>query len=292
MARKPYQVPRWARALLAADRVASRVASWREAMRDELLLAFIPPEHRSALTAAMYENQHTYRPGGQHFSRGLFSWEARFVESPRFPRKGRILIGAAGAGREMVALLDRGYSVTAFDPCASFIESAAPLVRDKPAKLLCGSYEDLMRATEGERSPLTSLLEEPPFDAVILGWGSLSHVLPSSSRRSLLRALKLVAPNAPVLASFVLRTEDAMGTESKGRARDALRTLFTLLGAPGTSEVGDYFYLNTGFFSYLTSEELSRIAFEAGYEVVTFDESPYPHAVLQPLQLRDEGRPS
>jgi hypothetical protein len=285
MANEPYRIPRWARALLAVDKVACRIASVREAMRDELLLAFIPPEDRTALTAAIYAGQDTYLPTGHRFQSGLFPWEQRMIDAPSFPRKGHILIGAAGAGRELMALLSRGYSVTAFDPCATFVESALPLVRDKPAEILCGSYEDLIGATEGKQTRLSGLLKKPAFDGVILGWGSLSHVLPAASRRALFRALRTVAPNGPVLASFVVRHDTPGPPESKGRVRNALRRAFAAVGAPGISEPGDFFFPNAGFFSYLAPDEIPQFAFEAGYEVTAFEDGPYPHAFFTPLHV-------
>ena len=230
-------------------------------------------------------------PGGHRFERGLFPWEKRALEAPLFPRKGHVLVGAAGAGRELVALLERGYSVTAFDPCAAFVEGASALCRDKPAAFLLGSYGDLVDAAEGRGGPLASLLDAAPFDAVILGWGSLSHVLPAASRRALLHAVRRVAPRAPVLASFMVRHDTAASPDSKGRVRDALRRVFGALGAPGPSEVGDCFFPEGGFFSYLSPEEIPRVAFEAGYEVVFFEEGPYPHVLLAPMTTSARPEP-
>ncbi|MRG97896.1 class I SAM-dependent methyltransferase [Polyangium spumosum] len=280
----PYRIPSWVRALLAADRLAHRLATAREGLRDELLLAWIPETDRAALTAALYARQRTYLPGGHRFESGLFTWEKRALDAPAFPREGRVLVGAAGAGREVVALLDRGYSVTAFDPCVDFVESARALVQNRRAKILLGSYDDLVAASEGRGGALASLAEPPSFDAVILGWGSLSHVLPASARLGLLRAVRTLAPRAVVLTSFQLRHDTEAKTETKGRLRDALRRAFTTMGAPGRSEPGDQFFPDGGFFSYLSPDEIPRAAFEAGYEVALFEEGPYPHALLAPLR--------
>ncbi|MDC3957520.1 class I SAM-dependent methyltransferase [Polyangium jinanense] len=278
-----YRIPPWIRALLAADRLAHRIATAREGLRDELLLAWIPEADRAALTAALYARQKTYLPGGHRFESGLFTWEKRVLDAPTFPRRGCVLVGAAGAGREVVALLERGYEVTAFDPCEDFVESARTLTRGRSAEILLGSYDDLIAASEGRGGPLASLGDPLSFDAVILGWGSLSHVLPASARLGLLRAVRALAPRAVVLTSFQLRHDSEAKTETKGRLRDALRRAFTAMGAPGRSEPGDQFYPDGGFFSYLSPDEIPRVAFEAGYEVVLFEEGPYPHALLAPL---------
>jgi hypothetical protein len=285
--RVSYRVPLWARAFLAADRLATRVTNVREGLRDELFLAFIPPSERADLTAALYAEQSTYLPGGHRFQSGLFAWEKRVFDSALFPKSGRILLGAAGAGRELIALLDRGFSVVAFDPCEAFVLAARRVASTSPehlarATVVRASYADLTRAADSAAGPLAFLTSSPSFDAVILGWGSLSHVLPASERLALFQALHALAPGAPVLASFSLEPDSSAAPGSKGRVRDALRRLFAALGAPGPSEAGDHFYPDGGFFSNLSTDEIVELAFRAGYEVALVEDAPYPHAVLVP----------
>lgn len=275
-----YRAPFWVRALLAADRLAIRAQTIREGLRDELLLAWIDPADRASLTAALYASQPTYLPGGHRFRSGLFTWERRALESPLFPRSGRVLLGASGAGRELVALLERGFDVVAFDPCAAFVDAARRVA--PAAEVIHASYDDLVAAAEGRGGPLAATITAS-FDAVLLGWGSLSHVLPFERRVALLRALRTVAPRAPVLLSFALAPDSSASPVSKGRVRDALRRLFAAMGAPGTSEAGDHFFPDTGFFALLAPDELTKLAREAGYDVSLFDEAPYPHALLAPL---------
>ena len=284
-----YQVPLWVKALLAVDRVTLRLDSLRDGVRDELLLAWIRQEDRAGLTAAVYAEQQTYFPGGHRFQSGLFPWERKALDSPLFPRSGRVLVGAAGAGRELVALVERGFSVVAFDPCAPFADAARGVADPAKATVIHASYADLVAAAEGRGGPLASAIAGPPFDAVVLGWGSLSHVLPSSERRSLLRAVHTLAPAAPVLTSFAIEVDSSAPPESKGRVRDTLRRVFSALHAPGVSEAGDHFFLNGGFFAYLGSDEIVRLAWAAGYEVAHYEDTSYPHAILVPFGA-DEGK--
>ena len=249
-----YQVPLWVKALLAVDRATLRLDSLRDGLRDELLLAWIPQADRAGLTAAVYARQHTYFPGGHRFRSGLFPWEKKAFDSPLFPRSGRVLIGAAGAGRELVALVERGFDVVAFDPCAPFADAARGVADPTKTTVIHASYGDLVAAAEGRGGPLVAAVAGAPFDAVVLGWGSLSHVLPSSERTSLLRAVRALAPSAPVLTSFALLPDSDAPAESKGRVRNTLRRAFAALHAPGVSEAGDHFFVDGGFFAYLGSD--------------------------------------
>ena len=287
-----YQVPLWVKALLAIDRVTIRLDSLRDGVRDELLLAWIRQEDRAGLTAAVYAEQPTYLPGGHRFQSGLFPWERRAFDLPIFPRGGRVLVGAAGAGRELVALQERGFSVVAFDPCAPFADAARSVADPARSTVIHAAYADLVDAAEGRGGPLAEAIAGPPFDAVVLGWGSLSHVLPSSARASLLRAVHTLAPGAPVLTSFAIEVDSSAPPDSKGRVRDALRRVFSALHAPGVSETGDHFFLNGGFFAYLGHDEIVRLAWAAGYEVAHYEDSSYPHAILVPLGAAEGKRPA
>lgn len=286
--RVTYRVPLWVRALLATDHLAARAANVRAGLRDELMLAWIDPADRAALSGALYARQSTYLPGGEVFQRGLSAWERSALDSPLFPRSGRVLVGAAGGGREVVALVERGFEVVAFDPCAEYAEAARRVAPS--AEVFQASYDDLVAAASGRGGPLASVIGAS-FDAILLGWGSLSHVTPLGSRLALFHALRRLAPRAPVLASFALLPESSAPPDSKGRVRDTLRRVFAAMGAPGISEVGDIF-LREGFFAQLASSELMKLASEAGYEVSLFEEEPFPHAVLTPLSLAADSGPS
>lgn len=279
----PYRVPLWVRAFLAADRLATRLENAREGLRDELLLSWIPPADRPALTAALYASESTYLPGGHRFQNGLFGWERRVFESPPFPRSGRVLLGASGGGREIVGLVERGYEVVAFDPCAPFVEASRTVADPAKATVVLATYEDLVQASAGRGGPLAFTRDGPAFDAVVLGWGSFSHVAPRAARSALLGALHTLAPKAPVLASFTLDGDSAMTSPGRGHVREKLKRVFAALRAPGVSELGDHFYPNVGFISSLTTDELTASAWEAGYEVAHFEDSPYPHALLLPI---------
>jgi hypothetical protein len=276
------RVPTWLLALLAFDRNAQRLSNLRHRVRDELLLAWTAPKDRAALTAALYADQSTYLPGGRRFQSGLFAWEKAVIDGDRFPRSGRVLVGAAGAGREAMALIERGFSVLAFDPCEPFVAAARAAAPADRATFVHAAYDDLVAAVAGRGGPLAEAVAGPPFDAVILGWGSLSHVLPERARAELLHALRRLAPAAPVLASFFLAPDMVTKASGKGRVQEGLRRLFRALGAPSVSEIGDQFTVELGFFSNLFVDDVVRLASDAGYEVAVLAESPFAHALFVP----------
>lgn len=277
------RVPLWVRAFLRADRLFSRVDSARLALRDELLLAMIPVPERAALCAAMYAPLESYLPGGRHFEKGLFSWEEQALRDPLFPTHGRVLIGACGAGREANALVQRGFLVFAFDPCLPFVHAARRALDPEACEVAHASYDDFVHTVRSASGPLFDRLSRAPFDAVILGWGSFSHVLPKASRLALLRALCALSPSAPVLLSFSLDQPTFPNPPGKGRARDTLRAFFQIIRAPGISEDGDRFFPEGGFFASLREEDVNATALEAGYRVAWLKPYPYPHALLVPL---------
>lgn len=279
--------PLWVRVFLGADRVLSRFTAARLALRDEVMLAWVPPSQRSDICAFLYAPLETYLPGGNRFEAGLFDWEEQALLDPEMPRSGRILVAACGAGRELLALQKRGFHVFGFDPCAPFVRAAKTVLDPARAQVYQASYEAFVHAAQSESGDFhTALSAFAPIDAIIFGWGSFSHVLPEFCRLELLRASKRIAPKACLLLSFSMELEPNPSKGGKGRARDALRSVFRALGAPGPSEDGDHFYPEGGYLANLRKDEIYLLAHKAGYRVAWLNPSPYPHALLVPFEIR------
>ena len=260
----------WVRSLLGADRGAWALVRVAEAVRDEVLRARLSVAEQEALTLECYARSTTYGPGGSAFEAGLFPWEELALAHPRWPRAGRVLLGAAGAGREARALAARGHRVSAFEPCA-------PLVAQGRAQAMSGvnflaaGYEAWTAARDGSAW-------WPADDAptgVVLGWGSLSHVLEASGRSALLEATRRLAPGAPVLVSFLVPWE--RGARDQQLRRGLRRVL-------GTDETGPVWFFSTeaGCARLFDLDDIRSLASGAGYEVVMAHLSPYGHALLVP----------
>lgn len=275
----------WARALLLFDKGAYQAYRLHEVVRDEILFGFLPPEVRPAITDAAYADLATYLPGGARFESGLFAWEEQALAAPPFPPRGRVLLGASGGGRELSVLAARGYDVVAFEPNARLFEGSLAVARGNPrVEVHRAAYEDLERAAERGDGPLGALRGGPSIDAVILGWGSITHLLDAREHARLLSALARLAPGAPVLVSFYTRPAPAPGSRT-ARARALVRAALRLAGSTATH--GDELcYASAGGFGYCFSEdELRSLARGAGYEVTAFESEPFGHAVLVPARL-------
>ncbi|MBK8691714.1 MAG: hypothetical protein IPN17_05260 [Deltaproteobacteria bacterium] len=272
-------VPRWALGLMAAHRALDRLHDQRVSATLELLRSGLPASARGPFTDAIFARQPTYSPGGARFSEALFDWELAALQHPAWPRSGRVLLGGAGGGRELSALSALGYEVDAFEPSALADDLArVALASPTACTALRGDYEALVRAlTEGD-GPLRSLAPPKAYDAVALGWGSLSHLLDPSAHRALLRALRRAWPSAPVLLSVHRLPSEP----SLPRAARVVRRVAAGLGWPG-AELPDAvgFQPFAGFIYRFRERELEELAEGAGY-VATIRTRPYLHGVLVP----------
>jgi SAM-dependent methyltransferase len=268
----PLQVPRWVRATLALDRALAAGARAAHVLIEETLAAWLTETERDAVTAEIYGRQSSYGPRGAHFEAGLFDWEERALEVAGSPPGGTLLLGGAGGGRELAALVARGFEVVAFEP-SELVEQAASLPLSR-ATVVRASYADLVRAVEEGSGPLAPHLRA--FDGVVLGWTSLMHVTGARSRERLLRAIRACAPEARVLASFWTPASDAASV--RARVRRAL----SRLGA--RAEPGLRFAAHAGFYQPLDRDALEALARATGYRVALYEERGAGHAVLAPAR--------
>ena len=273
----------WPRLLFRFSRALSALDAGQQVVRDELLFAFLPPSERDAVTFEAYALTPDYVEGGENYRDGFFPWEEAMLDDPRVPRSGRVLLGAAGGGRELHALVERGYDVFAFEPVAPLLENAIGMAQGRNAVTVKGAYRDLVTRAESKSGPLAEL--DGPIDLCIIGWGSLSHVTEPEAVVQTFRAMRKLAPQAPVLASFILRSEAGPGV--LGGARKLRRGLRRTLAALGGNSVptGLKFRTGNGFYYEFSRSELTELAARAGYEVALFAELPLGHALLVPKSV-------
>jgi hypothetical protein len=274
-------LPLWARALRRFDRAAWFVHHIHEITRDELLFAWLRPDLRSTMTVAAYSKMRTYLPGGSTFEEGLFGWERQLFAQPSIPRRGRVLLAAAGGGRELKGLLQSGYSVCAFEPNPVLFEGARRVAGDfDTAELIPASYADLVAAASAQ-GPLAHIREQP-FDWVLFGWGSFTHLTERSVQLDVLRAMRAIAPRAPLAMSFFLRKPEGLDSRSR-RLRLLLRSALRRMGRdPQTIADGLGYDYGGGFVYSFTMAEVSDLALQAKYRIEYQDDATFPCAILLP----------
>jgi SAM-dependent methyltransferase len=262
----------------------SRQFNRLESFLGGVALGGLENEFRQRITSAIYNSR------GDYQQVGLFKWEETWFSEdlPRQPAK--ILVGGAGTGREVDYLDKLGHNIVAFDPAASFVKKGQNNFAGKAGIVFFrGSYEELADAEHDyDNSIYQAVKSQAPFDAVLLGWGSYTHVSSEHHRIALLKCLRELCPGGPLLLSFWMRGDDTQ--IHKGRTWNlGWKVGRFLAGKDAASEPGlsgDVVSGQAGYGHFFTLEELEEIASAAGYRL---SRSPrgaysgaYPHATLRP----------
>jgi SAM-dependent methyltransferase len=278
----------WVRLFDFTGRLVSAGERFHRMLREETLVAWLDPGLRPEVNRRVYELQTAYRPGGFHFERGLFDWEEKLMSASPFPEQGRLLLGGAGAGRELAPLCRRGFQIVAFEPAPELAAAARAVARDYPgAAVVQASYEDLVDAVARGSGPLVGAVRGHAFDAVILGWGSFSHVLDPARQKRLLEASRQLSPSGPLLLSYFAASAEGGRLE---RLRVRLRRLLATTGARNAGDAGRVRFLeSSGFVCFHTREEIAHLASDAGYRIALFGSSALDYALLVPREAAPVG---
>lgn len=211
---------------------------------------------------------------------GLFDWEEAWFarEMPGPPGDRWILVAAAGAGREAHALQSKGYQLCVMEPAADPLQQCREhLAAD--ALIVGASFAELCSAVlEGQSNPATPLVRQ--YDAILLGWGSLTHVLSSEDRIRLMQCCARLT-DGPILASFfmdphaVARQQQGIMV-SMGRGLGKLIRQVRGLAPAEPVEFTDW----GGFLRHFTPVELDEIASSIGRVVRWQQEGGFPHVTL------------
>ena len=208
-----------------------------------------------------------------------FPWEEEAIRD-FFPKPpAHVLVGGAGGGREALALVERGYRVTAFDPSADLVDAlAARAHATEGLEVYRARYEDLPHLDGVSGRDGIELSALPAIDAAVAGWGSFSHLRTHELRVAALESLAQATPG-PILVSFLGLYDDERAPESfLGRLRRALPR------RQGRSPA-DVFSVYIGFYHRTSEQEIEDLAAAAGLEILyrSFDtrDTNWPHVVLR-----------
>ena len=245
---------RRARGYVAAVRARARAAAVADAVWTGLWLGVLRREDLHAVDGAFYDGQALYRDDA-HNRRGLLRWERRALDA-HFPPSGRLLVLAAGGGRELLPLAAAGYAVEGFECNPTLVRVAERLLAED------GASAARVRPIARDAAPAG----EGPFDGVIVGWGSYMLIAGRARRVAFLRALRREVPDgAPVLLSFFTRSERGR----RARIVHAVARAVRRLRGDAPPDLGDD--LTPNFVHRFTEEEVRAELAEGGFALVDYE---------------------
>jgi hypothetical protein len=264
---------RGAVAYAASVRRLARVLNLSDAGLEGLLTHALSSAEREAVTVAINsQGKHSGAP------RGLFDWERELFARELPVAPARLLLGGAGDGAEALPLTAAGYEVHAFEPASACLPALRAAVGPGGSASEL-SYHDLLTPAQAAGQLLAR-----EYDAVIFGWGSISHVLDARTRAQLVQLCARLCPRGPILLSFAFGSETEPARQSRAFALGARlgARLASLRDLPQPEAAErERFWPQAGFVHLFSVSELQQLAAAAGRQL-RLQEGPYPHAVLTP----------
>lgn len=245
------------------------------------LWASLRVEEREALGIWLYERS----VSSYAVASGLHPWEQRWFGAELPPSPATLLVGAAGVGRECRALSAQGYDVYAFEPTRAGAEALVGSLGERATR---ASFADLV-ALESTSGRLSGRLPDR-FDATLLGWGAVSHVLSSARRLEVISAAHRLT-GGPILLSAA----PGGGAASRsGRLGARLAGLVGRVRGVEDRHAPLSFARGAGYYDSVDELELARAAEVVGRRAVFLDglgaASPSVCVALRPEAERTAAR--
>jgi len=246
-----------------ADGWFNRFVRLAAVVHEGFWLGCLSADDLNAITAEHYDHSHE-SASPEHNLRGFLDWE-RSVVQQHFPPGSRILVAAAGGGREVLALRRAGYQADGFE-CNPVLVQASDAI-----------FEQLGEPRGVMFCPADRVPPGPPvYGGLIVGWSAYTHIPTRARRVAFLQALRQRAlPGAPVLLSFFTRAGSSRYDTFVCRMAGVSRAL--LRGRKEPLELGDH--LGWSYNHLFTREEIEGELREAGVRMVHYGEVGDGHAV-------------
>jgi hypothetical protein len=245
-----------------ADSWFNRFVRLAAVVHEGFWLGCLSADDLNAITAEHYDHSHE-SASPEHNLRGFLDWELAMVNR-HFPPGSRILVAAAGGGREVLALRRAGYTADGFE-CNPILVQASDAI-----------FEQLGEARGVMLCPADHVPPGPPgYGGLIVGWSAHTHIPTRARRVAFLQALRQRAlPGSPVLLSFFTRT----GASRYDGFVCKVANLFRVLrGGKESVELGDH--LSWSYSHLFTGEEIEGEMRDAGIRMVHYGEVGDGHAV-------------
>lgn len=194
--------------------------------------------------------------------RGLWEWEENAMNT-YFAGCERVLVLAAGGGREVLALQRLGYDVDGFESHPALVSVANELLQAE-------GYEQKVKWLPRDKSPSTATT----YDGIVIGWGAYMAIQGRKNRIALLQQLRFqTQTNCPILLSFFYRTSTPHSVVIGAFVANIIRRV--LHREP--VEEGDW--LAPEYVHYFTKDEITFEVSQAGFKIVEYGTTGYGHAV-------------
>ncbi len=237
---------------LRTMRLPAKLATGSRIVLNGLWLGVLSDAELAAIDQRYYEDAGQYRTAAWN-ERGLFEWEQRLVDE-HFAQCERVVVLAAGGGREVLALLQQGFDVIGYESHPDLVGFAQDLLetRGHPGRLH-PSARDAFPVDAG------------PCDGMVVGWGAYSLMQARHRRVALLsNASEHLSARGPVLLSFFERTVADREVRWTSRIANGLRRVRRAEAV----ELGDTFAPN--FVHVFTRGELAAEVEAAGLHLVSY----------------------
>ena len=229
-------------------------------------------------TLSLFFYEHNY--WNKSHRKGLFSWEKAWLTT--LPEKSKVLVTGAGDGREVEALETLGYDVWALEPTDKGVNNCRERMR-APSQAYQLSHEELIRLWQQKRA---HPLKEVKFDAIMVGWGSLTHCYGEQTRNQLFSTFSALCPKGSILSSFWGGGDRGVQNRINHWQRKLSTSVGQVLGSMRKSEICENLPImmapNVGPGICFHPQEIERLAKQMNADVSTFFENDQPYAIFKP----------
>jgi hypothetical protein len=228
-----------------------------KALHEGCWLGLLDADDLNAVTSAYYAES-TYYASKEHSLSGFFDWEKPVLDR-YFEKDSRILVAAAGAGREVLALRKAGFWVDGFE-CNSRLLQVAQEIFDE-----VGESGYVIPCPPDAVPPGPAI-----YNGIIVGWSAYTHIPTRLRRVAFLQSLRQRAlPRSPLLLSFFTAGPGSRYENVVYRTATVFSFLFRVRKEPVRR--GDHLSWNR-YDHPFTHDELQSELMSAGWRIVHFGE--------------------
>ncbi len=221
-----------------------------QALFEGFWMGLLPESAYDAISELSYGEGKAYT-NASYLDQGLHFWEDLAVRTCFSPGS-RVLVAAAGGGRELIALVRGGFQAAGFECSHAMVEAGKHALAERG-----------IAATLDWAPPCVAPRLEGPFDALIVGWNGYCYISPRPRRIVFLKDLRSqLRAGSPVLVSTAIRPPHARVLTWTPRIANAVR--ICTFRAP-VFETGDSFPGRPKL--HFTRRQLEQELIEAGYSI-------------------------